>query len=106
MAFDPARMRYVGRARGLQERGTVHAAAGMVPEGTELFHTVRYLDVAPNGDVTMAPRMKEARYLRKDRWSSDAIARAHAARETQEQEESPDGTHEVKWYGDRGVFTR
>ncbi len=49
----------------------VGAAAGhfketfVYPEGTEFFHTVRYLGVSESGVVGMSRRMKEVRYMKK-----------------------------------------
>lgn len=35
------------------------------PAGTEFLHTVRYVGVADNGDITVPARMKEVRYMKK-----------------------------------------
>ncbi|MGO9835164.1 MAG: hypothetical protein ACLP1X_13205 [Polyangiaceae bacterium] len=112
VAFDAApdlsgrtRMHYVGRAHE-NETSSLPIAPGLFPPGTEFFHTVRYLDVGADGVVTMAPRMKEVRYAKKVRWASYEVARASALREAQSQDESPDGTHEIHWANERGVFTR
>ncbi len=64
--------------------------------GTEFFHTVRYLDVGPDGWVTMAPRMKEVRYAKKVRWYGYALLRETARREAREQAQTADGTHAVR----------
>jgi hypothetical protein len=113
VAFDAAtdgsgrtRMHYVGLAHEAEVSSDFPIAPGLFPLGTEFFHTVRYLDVGPDGVVTMAARMKEVRYAKKVRWASYEIARAHAAREAQEQEESSDGTHDIQWANELGVFTR
>jgi len=113
VAFDAAadrsgrtRMHYVGLAREREKTSFFPIAPGLFPIGTEFFHTVRYLDVGPDGAVTMSARMKEVRYAKKVRWASYEIARANAAREAQEQADSSDGTHTVHWDGERGVFTR
>jgi hypothetical protein len=37
----------------------------LYPQGTEFLHTVRYLGIAPNGDIVPSTRMKEVRYMRK-----------------------------------------
>ena len=37
----------------------------LYPKGTEFLHTVRYLGIAPNGDIVPSRRMKEVRYMRK-----------------------------------------
>jgi hypothetical protein len=112
VAFDSAvgpqgetRMHYVGLARLKQQRHELQLAPGLFPTGTEFFHTLRYLDVAQDGSVVMATRMKEIRYARKTRWASYPIARANAIRETREQDESPDGIHEVRWAPETGDFT-
>ena len=37
----------------------------MYPKGTEFLHTVRYVGIDENGDITVSKRMKEVRYLKK-----------------------------------------
>ena len=37
----------------------------LYPEGTEFLHTVRYLGIAPDGEIVPSTRMKEVRYMRK-----------------------------------------
>lgn len=37
----------------------------LYPQGTEFLHTVRYLDIAANGDIEPSTRLKEVRYMRK-----------------------------------------
>ena len=58
VAYDDARdgrggtrMHYVGRARLEQDQGMLAIAPGLFPVGTEIFHTVRYLDVREDGIV-------------------------------------------------------
>lgn len=110
VAFDDAgdgmggtRMRYVGRASVLHEKGQFPIAVGLFPLGTEFFHTVRYLDIAPDGGVTLAPRMKELRYARKARWVSYDRLKAQATREAHENARTPDRTHRIQWFGELGV---
>jgi hypothetical protein len=97
------RMRYVGRARDALAAGVFPIAPGLYPVGTEFFHTVRYLDVAPDGTVTMAPRMKEVRYARKALWRSYGDLRAHAKMEADATAGNPEHTHGVEWYREAGV---
>ena len=113
VAFDAApdssggtRMHYVGLAHEKETSAFFPIAPGLFPIGTEFFHTVRYLDVGPDGVVKLAPRMKEVRYAKKVRWASYEIARANVTREAQDQAESSTGTHEPHWANERGVFTR
>ena len=61
-------MSYVGLAKVMCEKGKVHIAAGLFPEGTEFLHSVRYLDFDENGTTRLAPRMKELRYGKKLFW--------------------------------------
>lgn len=109
VAFDAGdesktRMRYVGLAHANEAKGVrVPIAPGLFPVGTELFHTVRYLDVRADGTVGMAARMKEVRYARKVRWTSYERARKAVTTEADEQRRSPDGVHAVHWAGDRGI---
>ena len=42
----------------------------LYPEGTAFLHTVRYIGVHANGEIYNAPRMKEVRYMKKDRFRS------------------------------------
>jgi hypothetical protein len=110
VAFDTAkddrggtRMRYVGRAKDLEDRGQFPIAVGLFPVRTEFFHTVRYLDVGPDGIVTMAPRMKELRYAKKVRWMPYDALRGHAVREARTTTTSPDRTHRVEWLHELGI---
>jgi hypothetical protein len=109
VTFDPGdgrgatRMHYVGRARALQSTGQFPIAPGLFPLHTEFFHTVRYLDVGPNGVVTMAARMKEVRYARKALWMTYDALKAHAALEANTTATNPSRTHGVEWYREAGV---
>ncbi|MCA9620218.1 MAG: hypothetical protein KC731_14450 [Myxococcales bacterium] len=95
-------MAYVGRARDAQALGELHLAAGLFPEGTELLHSVRYLDV--DGDeVVMAPRFKELRYAKKTRWLTYADLELAFAAEERERRESPDRLELVHGDTERGV---
>jgi hypothetical protein len=96
-------MRYVGRAT-TRPPGTVAIAPGLFPVNTEFLHSVRYLDVASDGTVEMAPRMKELRYAKKVRWLSDTDLKVKAARENAEQAASPDGVVYFAPEADRGVY--
>ncbi|XYH99754.1 hypothetical protein ACMHYB_08315 [Sorangium sp. So ce1128] len=77
--------RYAGGAAGVEVRAWIY------PRGTELLHSVRYLD--PDRPALLSARMKELRYARKvdepDDW---AIARAYE-REAQEKEEGQPPFH-------------
>lgn len=63
--------KYASAQRVLRATGYVGAAKGyfmdlhLYPGGTEFMHTVRYLGVTPNGDITLSRRMKEVRYMLK-----------------------------------------
>ncbi len=110
VAFDAAtdgrggtRMRYVGRAKWLQSAGQFPIAPGLFPLHTEFFHTVRYLDVGPDGAVAMAPRMKEVRYARKAVWLTYDAVKAHVAFEAKTTATNPDRTHGVEWFRESGV---
>jgi hypothetical protein len=61
-------MSYAGRARRLQQAGELKIASGLYPVGTEFLHSVRYLQPTQAGGVTLAKRMKELRYARKESW--------------------------------------
>jgi hypothetical protein len=94
-------LRYVGRASGLDESGG-RMAPGLYPIGTEFLHSLRYLDVTPEG-VRPARRMKELRYARKAQFLSYAALRSQATHEMREKEQAPDRPRRL--FGDpvRGV---
>ncbi|MBK1622828.1 hypothetical protein [Afifella marina] len=83
-------MSYVGRARTLQEEGKAPLAAGLFPLGTEFLHTVRYVDVDDAGEVRMAARLKELRYMRKTAWQTYADLEDGALEEIKEDHDFPD----------------
>ncbi len=93
-------MRWVGRAR---DDTSMPIAPGLFPVRTEFAHSVRYLDVAPDGTVTMAARMKELRYAKKVRWMGYVALRGHAAAEVIEQKDARDGTTNIASDFERGV---
>jgi hypothetical protein len=110
VAFDAApdgrggtRMHYAGRARDLERKGEFPIAPGLFPLHTEFFHTVRYLDVGTDGVVTMAPRMKEVRYAKKNSWFTYDKVEAHVGLEKFATINSTDRTHGVQWLGEAGV---
>jgi len=43
----------------------VPVARMLYPRGTEFLHTVRYVGISQEGEITVAPRMKEVRYMSK-----------------------------------------
>lgn len=61
-----ARETYVGDASSIQ------VAYMLYPESTEFLHTVRYVGVGDQGEIYNAPRMKEVRYMRKNKFLSAA----------------------------------
>jgi hypothetical protein len=87
-------MSWVGGARLLLQKEELHLAAGLFPEGTELAHTVRYLDVV-DGKPRMAARMKELRYMIKKGWLPYGARMQSAAREAFEAQQSPDKTRAI-----------
>ena len=100
-AFDPRHgvsMHYAGRAGVEQAAGRVHLAAGLFPEGTELVHSVRYLDVDGRGEVVPAARMKELRYAVKVRWQTYYDLQEKALAEVKEGHDYPDRLRRV--FGD------
>ncbi len=110
VAFDAApdgkggtRMHYVGRAADLERRGEFPIAPGLFPLHTEFFHTVRYLDVASSGLVTMAARMKEVRYAKKVKWLTYDEVATHVGLEKFATMSSNDRTHGVQWFGEAGI---
>lgn len=91
-------MTYAGKAKELQAQ----LAAGLFPEGTELLHSLRYLDVQ-DGQVVPAARMKELRYMRKAKWLSFGYLETQAMREAREKEESPTKRRVMLGDAERGI---
>ena len=59
----------------------------LYPEGTEFLHTVRYIGVGDAGDIFNAPRMKEVRYMVKDRFYAKSMLGAFYDEENFEKEQ-------------------
>lgn len=103
--FAPLRghtLEWVGRARALAREGKAPLAAGLLPLGTELLHTVRYLDVQ-GGEVTLGARLKELRYAKKTRYLGYADLEQRTSRENREAHNYPDRLREVFPDPERGV---
>jgi hypothetical protein len=95
---------YVGAAQLEQQRGRLPLAPGLFPPGTEFLHSVRYLAVGPDGRVHAAPRMKELRYARKNRWLTYAELSDRAQREAKEAALNPDRPEMFLGDAERGLF--
>ncbi len=89
---------YVGAA--LPETVVAH----VYPLGTEFLHTVRYVGVTDEGDITPSRRMKEVRYMRKRDFLSP---RELASLYDQEYQEKLEGTlpHYPDW-GHAGLYNK
>ncbi|MGO4854102.1 hypothetical protein [Phaeovulum sp. W22_SRMD_FR3] len=105
-AFAPLEgvtMQWAGRA-GTLPGSEAPLAAGLYPFGTEFLHSVRYL--ATEGEtVTMAPRMKELRYMRKSRWQTYADLEEGALAEKKEDSDFPDRTKQFFGSAEAGIPT-
>jgi hypothetical protein len=104
--LEKREMEYVGRARVEQRAGRVRAAGGLFPVGTEFLHSVRYLDVAADGSVIPAARMKELRYARKREWLSYSDLRQQAIIEAKEAALSPDRPEQYLGDPERGIANK
>ena len=76
----------------------MHLAAGLFPEGTEFVHSLRYLDVDPDGAVAPAARFKELRYARKVGWRTYSSLLEQAMNELREEHDDPDRPE--RFFGD------
>lgn len=47
----------------LGDANNVELHSMLYPQGTAFLHTVRYVNVNENGDISVSPRMKEVRYM-------------------------------------------
>ncbi len=95
---------YVGKAATLDAQKDGWPVAGLFPRGTEFLHSVRYLDVQ-NGKSTIAARMKELRYMRKQRFLNYGQLDQSAQAEAREKHKSPDKLKQVFADPERGVTT-
>jgi hypothetical protein len=100
--IDGSGMFFVGKAGEYQKQGKIRLAAGLYPVGTEFLHSVRYLDIV-NGNVVMAPRMKELRYAKKIGWAPVIFHEEFAIAEAQERTIFPDQIPLVKGGHEKGV---
>ena len=103
---QPGAMQLIGKAGQLQTHDRIHLEAGLFPESTEFFHSLRYLHVASNGEVTQAARVKEVRYSVKKRWHSPTQLARFAADEIKEKAYTPDRPRWVRGNQEFGVSNR
>ena len=94
---EPESMSWVGAARGQR------LSPGLFPEGTELLHSVRYLQRDARGALVPAPRMKELRYARKQRWVGWAELADGAQREAKEAALNPDRPEQFAGDAEHGL---
>jgi Tol biopolymer transport system component len=80
----------VGDAGQLQQKGKLHLAAGLFPEGTEFLSTLRYLDISDDGQIRPSERIKEIRYLKKRKWLTYAQLELNALDEIKEKHDFQD----------------
>ncbi|MFZ5842261.1 MAG: hypothetical protein ACOY3E_05100 [Pseudomonadota bacterium] len=59
--------RLKARSHYLGDAATILRVSQQFPNGTEFLHSVRYVGVDTDGNVSVPPRMKELRYMRKIR---------------------------------------
>ncbi|BBP43870.1 hypothetical protein [Thiosulfativibrio zosterae] len=96
-------MFYVGKAKSLQEAGSLHLAAGLYPEGTEFLHSVRYLALDDKGQVTLSPRLKELRYGKKLFWNTYFQLKNATLSEIKEGDLNPDRLRRIKGDAEFGL---
>lgn len=103
-----ANLTWAGRAGELQRTGRPDApriAPSLFPAGTELAHSVRYLDVS-GPRVAIAARMKELRYMVKPTWMPYGALEQAAVDEAIEKQRSPDKTRALLGSTERGIANR
>lgn len=86
---------YLGGARD------VPVVSFLYPVGTEFLHTVRYLGVDDQGNIHAPARMKEVRYLRKERWLDKATLGVLYDEEAWEKQQG--FLPQIGWQGERGA---
>lgn len=62
--------RIIRRSHYLGDANQIPLTPELYPEGTAFLHTVRYVGVREDGSIYNPPRMKEVRYMKKDRFRS------------------------------------
>ena len=89
---------YVGDA------SDIALAAMLYPEGTAFLHTVRYVNTDQDGNISVAPRMKEVRYMTKKKFLSlgELKGRYYLERKEKHFEKLP----YVNDFGDEGVSNK
>jgi hypothetical protein len=100
---EPGSMKLIGRAGVLQGHNRIHLEPGLFPESAEFFHSLRYLDISKEREVTQAPRVKEIRYSVKKRWYPPVILARFAADEIKEKAYTPDRPRWVRGNQEFGV---
>ncbi len=101
--LDGLYMSYVGRAKELLEKQEFHLAAGLYPERTEFLHSVRYVDVDKKGGVSLSPRMKELRYMRKNQWITYSDIRRNNLATIKEKYDFPERHEQIRGDMERGM---
>ena len=96
-------MYYVGKAKEAQIANDLHIAPGLYPERTEFLHTVRYIDVKDDGNISMAKRMKELRYGIKTAWNNYGALRNLALSEIKEKDAFPDRLRTIMGNAESGL---
>lgn len=97
-------MSYIGKAKELLESNEYLIAPGLYPKGTEFLHSVRYIDIV-NDKVTMAKRMKELRYARKDSWNNYSQMQNASMAEIMEKDLFPDRVRSIDGDSEKGLKT-
>lgn len=104
--WDPRRgknMSYVGLAEDKLAEGELHLAAGLFPEGTEFLNSIRYIGVDVEKGITLAPRMKELRYMKKRTWQTYSDLEEAALAEMKERDDFPDRTRQLIGNAEQGI---
>lgn len=96
-------MSYVGQAKKDLQKGKLHIAGGLFPEGTEFLHSVRYIDIDERGQSILSKRMKELRYMKKRTWKSYADLEETALAEMKERDDFPDRVTPYLGNGEEGI---
>ncbi|WP_341939516.1 hypothetical protein [Marinimicrobium sp. C2-29] len=93
--------RIQARAFYLGDASHVPVTRMLYPEGTAFLHTVRYLGVDESGRIYNAPRMKEVRYMVKERFRPDTSLASSYYKEAKEKHFG--NLPGVSDHGDRGM---
>lgn len=97
-------MTYVGKAKKLLETNEYLIAPGLYPLNTEFLHSVRYIGIDKNQNISMPPRMKELRYGKKVAWKTYYQLKNTGMGKIKEKDDFPDRLDQFIGDSEKGIY--